>query len=566
MSLPVISARQEKQLQRFYQRAQKHYGSNYEGHQIFLQHAAFPMLFSPDLLYQIWFNFRLYPLRGTLSQSAKLPNMVVSDLILSGLCQEVGFELFQINPKLRLYLLAQLQEDKRFGHPRVQSLAQFLHQYSHQVQLQNADPRLQEIHQQLSMASLHPRHAAQEIGRSLQKAMLSNEAMEQMRLTKLLEMLAGQDDAFESLLNFSQQLKGELTGREKITHDTESVANLVITEEADQDTILKLEVPERLRSKLKTFRDTDREAWTEAIRRIEAARAQGLKRLSLNKLGLTRLPEQLWDLSELEELGLQRNQLSEIPQGIAKLQKLKNLNLSYNPLQTLPNSFYALNNLKKLLIHHADLDEIPPPLLLMENLTHLDVGNNHISQLPEELTYLSGIKRLYLNDNQLEEIPEIIGRFERLEILQLQNNRIRRLPEVLQNLEGLKENAQKSPWQNGLRLEGNPVVEDLNPRWLDAQPHDLLAQLFNPEIPAEEGDFTGTPPPAESEAVEAENYYNDFHQNEQEGGRRLYALLIGIDRYGEGIEPLEGCENDVRAMQDFLRRQLNFNGHSYQIM
>ncbi|MEM6348965.1 MAG: caspase family protein, partial [Bacteroidota bacterium] len=46
----------------------------------------------------------------------------------------------------------------------------------------------------------------------------------------------------------------------------------------------------------------------------------------------------------------------------------------------------------------------------------------------------------------------------------------------------------------------------------------------------------------------------------------LYALLIGIDRYGEGIEPLEGCENDVRAMQDFLRRQLNFNGHSYQIM
>ncbi|MFK7921847.1 MAG: caspase family protein [Bacteroidia bacterium] len=564
MSLPIIPARQEKQLQRFYERAQKLYGAEYEGHQVFLQHAAFPMMFSPDLLYQLWFNFRLYPLRGTLASSEELPNMVVSDLLLSGICQEVGFELYQIDQKLRLYLLAQLQADERFGPKRIQSLAVFLQQYSQQVATKNADPRLKEIHQQLSLASLHPRHAAQEIGRSLQKAMLSNEAMEQMRLTKLLEMLAGQDDAFESLLGFSQQLKTELTGQESQLEGTKSVATLIIAEEGSSDTILKLEVPARLRGKLKTFRDSNREGWTEALAKIEEVRKKGLKRLNLQKLKLRSLPAQLWSLTELEYLGLQDNQLSTIPAEIAKLSQLNNLNLSRNQLTALPAALSELKQLNKLLAHHNELSEFPAPILLLENLRHLDLGNNQISRIPDELTYISGIQKLYLNDNQLSELPENLSTFHDLEILQVQNNQITRLPEALQKLENLKENAQERIWQNGLQLEGNPIVAEINERWFDAPPADLLEHLFNPEIPAEESDYAASETPSESET--SENYYSDFHQNEGESSQTLYALLIGIDRYGEDIEPLEGCENDARAMLDFLRRQLNFNGHAYQIM
>lgn len=564
MSLPIIQAHQEKQLQRFYQRAQKLYGADYEGHQVFLQQAAFPMMFSPDLLYQLWFNFRLYPLRGTLASAEELPNMVVSDLLLSGICQEIGFELYQIDPKLRLYLLAQLQADERFGPKRVQSLAVFLQQYSQQVQAQKSDPRLKEIHQQLSLASLHPRHAAQEIGRSLQKAMLSNEAMEQMRLTKLLEMLAGQDEAFESLLTFSQQLKTQLTGQENQLETSKSIANLVIAEEGSSDTILKLEVPARLRGKLKTFRDSNREGWTEALAKIEEARKKGLKRLNLQKLKLRSLPAQLWSLTELEYLGLQDNQLSKIPAEIAKLSKLTDLNLSRNQLTALPAALSELKQLNKLLAHHNELSEFPTPILLLGKLKHLDLGNNQISRIPGELTYISGIRRLYLNDNHLTELPENLSIFYDLEVLQVQNNQIVHLPAGLQQLENLKGNAQKSVWQNGLRLEGNPIVSGINKRWFDGPSSDLLEHLFNPEIPAEESDYAETEAPPESEATE--NYYSDFHQKEGESDQKLYALLIGIDRYGEGIEPLEGCENDARAMLDFLRRQLNFNGHGYQIM
>ncbi|MEL6651624.1 MAG: hypothetical protein AAFQ87_12560, partial [Bacteroidota bacterium] len=256
MNQPRLPDRAKKQIARFVRRAKKVYGPDYEGHEIFLQHAAFPMLFGPDLLYQLWFNFRLYPLRGTPEQVGDLPNMVVSDLLLSGICQEVGADLYQIESATRLYLLAQLQADQRFGSSRIQTLASFLHKYSQQAQLKDANPRLRELHQQLSLASLHPRHAAQEIGRSLQKAMLSNEQAEQMRLSKLLEMLAGQDEAFESLLSFSRQLKGQLTGRGS---GVEATPQLVIEEDESRETILKLEVPEHLRSQLRTFRDAARE-------------------------------------------------------------------------------------------------------------------------------------------------------------------------------------------------------------------------------------------------------------------------------------------------------------------
>ncbi|MEL6594002.1 MAG: caspase family protein, partial [Bacteroidota bacterium] len=232
------------------------------------------------------------------------------------------------------------------------------------------------------------------------------------------------------------------------------------------------------------------------------------------------------------------------------------------------NSFTELTNLKKLLIHHAELTEMPAPLLLMENLTHLDLGNNQLTELPESLTYLSGIKRLYLNDNQLAELPEIIGRFERLEILQLQNNQLTRLPDSLRNLQNLKFNAQSSDWQKGLRLEGNPLFESLDKRWQVAPPKELLGRVLDLFTEAEESAEGEAPSPPESEAFEEEAYYSDFHELMWEGGRNMYALLIGIDDYGRDrdIRQLQGCENDVLAMQAFLRRQLQDNGHSYRIM
>lgn len=36
---------------------------------------------------------------------------------------------------------------------------------------------------------------------------------------------------------------------------------------------------------------------------------------------------------------------------------------------------------------------------------------------------------------------------------------------------------------------------------------------------------------------------------------RLYALLVGINKYQDGIRPLFGCKNDVHKFSQYLKDQ-----------
>ncbi|MEO1382657.1 MAG: caspase family protein [Bacteroidota bacterium] len=42
--------------------------------------------------------------------------------------------------------------------------------------------------------------------------------------------------------------------------------------------------------------------------------------------------------------------------------------------------------------------------------------------------------------------------------------------------------------------------------------------------------------------------------------RRLFALLVGIDKYQSPVPPLDGCVNDMRAMRDYLKRYAERKG------
>ena len=89
------------------------------------------------------------------------------------------------------------------------------------------------------------------------------------------------------------------------------------------------------------------------IQRIEEARSQELRTLDLTNLGLTKIPNKVFELNHLTELKLghwsaytkrDRNQISHIPNEIGLLQNLQMLDLSSNILDTLPT---AIGELKK---------------------------------------------------------------------------------------------------------------------------------------------------------------------------------------------------------------------------
>ncbi|MEO0971113.1 MAG: formylglycine-generating enzyme family protein, partial [Cyanobacteria bacterium J06639_18] len=79
-------------------------------------HAAFPLTLTSDLLYCLRENFVQY-----------CPWYVVADVLLSGLCQPAGYDLYEIDPKTRDCLLRKLCDE--FEGQRLNELADFMSQY-----------------------------------------------------------------------------------------------------------------------------------------------------------------------------------------------------------------------------------------------------------------------------------------------------------------------------------------------------------------------------------------------------------------------------------------------------
>ncbi len=81
-------------------------------------HAAFPLVLTPDLLYKIWLRF-----------VPQAPWTAVARVLLSRLCREVGYELYEMDIAVRNLLLTELKEDERFGQKQLEKLADFLTNY-----------------------------------------------------------------------------------------------------------------------------------------------------------------------------------------------------------------------------------------------------------------------------------------------------------------------------------------------------------------------------------------------------------------------------------------------------
>ena len=69
------------------------------GHFIFAAYASVPATLTPDLLYKLWQNFNQYMWMG---QPTTIHRVAVADVLLSTLCDEVGFELYEMSYPIRV--------------------------------------------------------------------------------------------------------------------------------------------------------------------------------------------------------------------------------------------------------------------------------------------------------------------------------------------------------------------------------------------------------------------------------------------------------------------------------
>lgn len=122
---------------------------------------------------------------------------------------------------------------------------------------------------------------------------------------------------------------------------------------------------------------------------------------------LTELPEAIQFLTSLETLDVSQNHLTKVPSSIGKLVKLKRIVLTHNQLTNLPDSVGNLLGLTTLLLSSNRLTELPYSLHRCLNLEDLHLDFNNFKSLPNFLTRLPRLHSLSICSNQLAGLPHV---------------------------------------------------------------------------------------------------------------------------------------------------------------
>jgi formylglycine-generating enzyme required for sulfatase activity len=174
-------------------------------HLILACHAAFPIALTPDLLYQI---------RAELVSEA--PWVGVAHVLLSPLCHEVSYEMFEMELDIRNLLLEELraQEGKDYFH----SLANFMLSYIKEKLLgRNLDADLEERYELAALSYIKPNEVARELAQKLSSGVKENDVREAFHWTPLTNTLALplKEAGYEPLLTYNNLLLYYAQGNEK---------------------------------------------------------------------------------------------------------------------------------------------------------------------------------------------------------------------------------------------------------------------------------------------------------------------------------------------------------------
>lgn len=151
-------------------------------------------------------------------------------------------------------------------------------------------------------------------------------------------------------------------------------------------------------------------AYRKAEQRIEEARQAGDTELNLGGMGLSKLPNSIVALTQLQYLYLGNNQLNEVPDSIVALNQLQVLSLYNNQLSEVPDSITALTGLRELVLSSNQLKELPESIAALTELRELFLNNNQLKELPESIATLRQLQYLYLESNPLN--PDLAAAYE----------------------------------------------------------------------------------------------------------------------------------------------------------
>jgi internalin A len=167
---------------------------------------------------------------------------------------------------------------------------------------------------------------------------------------------------------------------------------------------------------------------------IEQAKAENWTSLDLINRGITKIPIEIEQLTNLRKLFLGNNQITVIPTAICRLKKLKILHLDSNQITDIPTEIEKLTDLEDLYLGRNQITAIPIEIEKLTKLKILDLSRNQITAIPTKIGKLTNLEYLNLSRNQIISIPVGIGQLTNLRRLVLVKNPIENIPpEILRH-------------------------------------------------------------------------------------------------------------------------------------
>jgi internalin A len=128
---------------------------------------------------------------------------------------------------------------------------------------------------------------------------------------------------------------------------------------------------------------------------VEVSKLTNLTQLDLRNNQITQIPEAIAKLTNLKQLVLNSNQITQIPEAIAKLTNLIQLDLNSNQITEIPEAIAKLTNLTLLDLRYNQIKEIPEAIAKLTNLTLVDLRYNHIKEIPLEILNTNDAKEIF---------------------------------------------------------------------------------------------------------------------------------------------------------------------------